>query len=172
MGAERDASYRAIQRPPPMNVRDLPLGRLLVSEHLLTPADVAEALVEAQESDRRLGEVLLDWKLLSERDLARFLAQQEGLDFVDLAKFDLDDDAVDCLPESLAWKHGVVAYGFQGSHLLVAVADPTNDAGLDAVREGVGRRVRFLVAPASEVRAAQAEAYGEPFSAPPAEQLV
>lgn len=145
-----------------MNPRDLPLGRLLVAEHLLTPADVAEALVESQESSRRLGEVLLEWKLLSERDLARFLAKQEGVDFVDLAKLDLDEAAVDCLPEALARAHGAVAYGFAGSFLLVAVADPTNDAGLDAVREAVGRRVRFLVAPASEVVAAQGEAYGEP----------
>lgn len=154
-----------------MNPRDLPLGRLLVAEHLLMPADVAEALVEAQDGGRRLGEVLLEWELITERDLARFLAQQEGLGFVDLAKFDLDEAAVDCLPESLARAHGVVAYGFQGTHLLVAVADPTDDTGLDVVRETVGRRVRFLVAPASEVRAAQTEAYGEPFSAPPAEQL-
>jgi hypothetical protein len=153
-----------------MDTRDLPLGRLLVAEHLLTPADVAEALVEAQESSRRLGEVLLEWKLLSDRDLARFLARQEGLDFVDLAKLDLDDAAVDCLPESLARAHGAVAYGFQGSHVLVAVGDPTDDAGLDAVREAVERRVRFLVAPASEVRAAQTEAYGDSLSAPPAEQ--
>lgn len=145
-----------------MNPRDLPLGRLLVAEHLLTPADVAEALVESQESSRRLGEVLLEWKLLSERDLARFLAKQEGVDFVDLAKLDLDEAAVDCLPEALARAHGAVPYGFAGSFLLIAVADPTNDSGLDAVREAVRRRVRFLVAPASEVVAAQAEAYGEP----------
>jgi hypothetical protein len=154
-----------------MNPRDLPLGRLIVADHLLTPADVAEALAEAQDSGRRLGEVLVEWKLLSERDLARFLAQQEGLDFVDLAKHDLADVAVDCLPEALARAHGAVAYGFHGSHLLVAVADPTNDAGLDAVRKAVNRRVRFLVAAASEIRAAQDEAYGDAFSAPPAEQL-
>jgi len=154
-----------------MNPRDLPLGRLLVSEHLLTPADVADALVEAQEAGRRLGEVLVEWEAISERDLARFLARQEGLDFVDLAKFDLDDDAVDCLPEPVARASGAVAYGFQGSFVLVAVADPTNDAALDSVRNAADRRIRFLVAPASEVLAAQAEAYGEPFSAPPAEQL-
>jgi type IV pilus assembly protein PilB len=154
-----------------MNPRDLPLGRLLVGEHLLTPADVAEALVEAQESSRRLGEVLVEWELLSERNLARLLAQQEGLDFVDLAKHDLDEAAVDFLPESLARAHCAVAYDFRGPYLLVAIADPTDDTGLDALREAVGRRARFLVATASEIEAAQAEAYGEPFSAPPAEQL-
>jgi hypothetical protein len=154
-----------------MDPRDLPLGRLIVTQHLLTPADVAEALVEAQDSSRRLGEVLVEWKLLTERDLARFLAQQEGLEFVDLAKFDLDDAAVDCLPESLARAHGAVAYGFEGQNLLVAVADPTNDAALEAIRAGVDKRVRFRVAPAGEVGTAQTEAYGEPFSASPAEQI-
>jgi type IV pilus assembly protein PilB len=154
-----------------MNPRDLPLGRLIVAEHLLTPADVAEALVEAQDSSRRLGEVLVEWKLLTERDLARFLAQQEGLEFVDLAKFDLDDAAVDCLPESVARANGAIAYAVHGSHLLVAVADPTDDAVLDAVRDAVDKRVRFRVAPASEVHAAQVEAYGEPLAAPPSEQL-
>lgn len=169
MGAERGSLYRAIEGPS-MNPRDLPLGRLIVAEHLLTPADVAEALVEAQETSRRLGEVLVEWKLLTERDLARFLAQQEGLEFVDLAKFDLDEAAVDCLPESVARANGAVAYGFHGPHLLVAVADPTDDAALDALRAAV-KRVRFRVAPVGEVRAAQVEAYGEPLSAPPSEQL-
>jgi len=149
-----------------MYPRDLPLGRLLVAEHLVTPADVAEALVEAQENSKRLGEVLVAWELISEHDLARFLAQQERLAFVDLAKIDLDHAAVDSIPESLARTHGVVPYGFNGPLVLVAVADPTDDAGLDAVREALGRRVRFFVAAASEVVAAQNEAYGEPFSAP------
>ena len=48
-----------------MYPRDLPLGRLLVAEHLVTPADVAEALVEAQENSKRLGEVLVAWELMS-----------------------------------------------------------------------------------------------------------
>lgn len=145
-----------------MNLKDLPLGRLLVAEHLLTPADIAEALVESQDSGRRLGEVLIEWNLLTERDLARLLAKQEGIDFVDLAKLDLDEAAVDTVPEALARTHAAVPYGFQGAFLLVAVADPTNDVGLDAVRAAAGRRVRFLVAPASEIVAAQREAYGEP----------
>jgi MSHA biogenesis protein MshE len=162
MGEASAQPYGAEWKGPPMNPRDLPLGRLIVADHLLTPADVAEALVEAQDSSRRLGEVLVEWDLLSERDLARFLAKQEGIDFVDLAKIDLDEAAVDLLPEPLARAHAAVAYGFQGAFLLVAVADPTDDAGLDAVRAAAGRRTRFLVAPASEVVAAQREAYGEP----------
>ncbi len=55
-----------------------------------------------------------------------------------------------------------IAYGFHNSVLLVAVADPTDDRGLDEVREAVGRRVRFKVALQSEIESALADAFGEP----------
>lgn len=151
-----------------MNLRDLPLGSLIVRDGIIRAADVRDALVEAQETDRRLGEVLLDRGWIRESDLARLLAEQEGLDFVDLAKIDLDDGAVDCLSEPLARRYGAIAFRFGGGYLHVAVIDPTDDRGLDAVREAAGRRVRFYVAIASEVEAAQREAYGDPLSTPAA----
>jgi type IV pilus assembly protein PilB len=148
-----------------MNLRDLPLGSLIVRDGLARPATVRDALVEAQETDRRLGEVMLAHGWIRERDLARLLAEQEKLDFVDLAKVDLDDAAVDCIPESVARRVKAIGYGFTNSVLLVAVADPTDDRGLDEIREAVGRRVRFKVALQSEIDAALLDAYGEPLAA-------
>jgi type IV pilus assembly protein PilB len=148
-----------------MNLRDLPLGSLIVRDGLARAEDVRFALVEAQETDRRLGEVMLERGWIRERDLARLLAEQEKLEFVDLAKMDLVDEAVDCIPESIARRYRAVGYAFAGKAVLVAVADPTDDSGLDAVRESAGRPVRFRVALASEVEAALSEAYGEPLAA-------
>lgn len=153
-----------------MNLRDLPLGSLIVRDGIVRAADVRDALVEAQDTDRRLGEVLLERGWIRERDLARLLAEQERLEFVDLGMIDLDDRAVDLLRESDARENGAVAYAFAGRALLVAVADPTDERAMDAVRDAVERRVRFVVATASEVAAAQRDAYGEPLAAP-AEQL-
>jgi hypothetical protein len=68
-----------------MNLRDLPLGSLIVRDGLARPDDVRVALIEAQETDRRLGEVMLERGWIRERDLARLLAEQEKLEFVDLA---------------------------------------------------------------------------------------
>ena len=141
-----------------MNLRDLPLGSLIVRDGLARPDDVRTALIEAQETDRRLGEVMLERGWIRERDLARLLAEQEKLEFVDLAKIDLVDEAVDCIPEQVARRHRAVGYAFAGKVVLVAVADPTDDAGLDAVRDSAGRRVRFRVALASEIDSALAEA--------------
>jgi len=139
---------------------------MIVRDGIARPTTVRDALVEAQETDRRLGEVMLARGWIRERDLARLLAEQEKLEFVDLAKLDLDDAAVDLLPEEIARRVTAVAYGFHNSLLLVAVADPTDDRGLDEVRDAVGRRVRFKVALASEIESALCDAYGEPLVAP------
>jgi type IV pilus assembly protein PilB len=148
-----------------MNLRDLPLGSLIVRDGLARPATVRDALVEAQETDRRLGEVMLAHGWIHERDLARLLAEQERLDFVDLARIDLDDTAVDCIPESVARRVKAIGYGFANSVLLVAVADPTDDRGMDELREAAGRRVRFKVALGSEIDSALLDAYGDPLAA-------
>jgi type IV pilus assembly protein PilB len=151
-----------------MNLRDLPLGNLIVRDGIARAADVRDALVEAQDTDRRLGEVMLARGWIRERDLARLLAEQEGLEFIDLGKYDVDESAVDCLSETLARRVGAVAFRFQGHALCVAISDPTDDHGLDAIRDAVSRRVRFVVAAASEIDAAQRDAYGEPLITPAA----
>ena len=148
-----------------MNLRDLPLGSLIVRDGIARPATVRDALVEAQETDRRLGEVMLARGLIRDRDLARLLAEQEKLEFIDLAKIDLDDNAVDYLPESVARRVNAIAYGFHNSVLLVAVADPTDEDALDEIREAVGRRVKFKVALPSEIESAHYDAFGDPLVA-------
>jgi hypothetical protein len=147
---------------PARRPRDLPLGTLLVEEGLLRVPQLKQALAAAQESGRRLGEVLVARGLVDERTLARLVAEQEELDFIDLGKHDLDPQAVALLSEEIAREHEAVAFGFDERAVRVAVADPVDGAGLDALRAALARPVHFIVATKSEVEAALAEAYGDP----------
>ena len=144
---------------PERIARDRPLGQLLVEEGYLSPSDLEDALAEAHKSKRRLGEVLVEWAWVEERVLSQLVAEQEELDFIDLGKYDVDPEAAALLPEKVAREHEAVAYGFGERAVLVAVADPVDSAGLDAVRTALARPVCFLVATRSEVAAALAEAY-------------
>jgi Type II secretion system (T2SS), protein E, N-terminal domain len=136
-----------------MNLRDLPLGSLIVRDRLASPATVREALFEAKETHRRLGEVMLAHDWIGERDLARLLAEQAKLEFVDLAKVHLNEAAVDQLPEPVTQRVPAIAYSVDDEELLVAVADPTNEHGLGELRGAVDRPVRFTVAVPSEIDA-------------------
>jgi hypothetical protein len=145
--------------------RDLPLGELIVRAGLLSSVQLDAALAAARSSGRRLGEVLVEDELVDERELAQIVAQQEGLEFIDLGKHDLDDQAVDLLSETSARRYVALPYRFEGSAVSVAIADPADDAALDAVLAEVPRPVRFVVATRTEVESAIREAFGDPFTA-------
>ena len=144
--------------------RDLPLGELIVRAGLLSSLQLDAALASGRASGRRLGEVLVEDELVDERGLAQIVAQQEGLEFVDLGKHDLEDEALALLPESSARRYLALPYRLEGTAVCVVIADPSDDAALDAVLEEIQRPVRFLVATRTEVESALREAFGEPFT--------
>jgi type IV pilus assembly protein PilB len=141
--------------------RDLPLGELIVRAGLVAPNDLYAALATARATGRRLGDVLVEQELVGERDLALLVAQQEGLEFIDLGKYDLDQQAVDLISERTARRHRVIPLRLDGSSTVVAVADPTDSAGLDAIIAEVPGGVRFVVVTGGELDAALKEAFGE-----------
>ena len=122
--------------------------------------ELKDALEEVRQSGRRLGEVLIERGLIDERILAQRVAEQEDLPYVELGKYDVDRDAAALLPQRLAREHEAVAYAFNEWAVLVAVADPVDGFGLDALRRALGRPVHFVVATKSEIEAALDEAYG------------
>jgi type IV pilus assembly protein PilB len=144
--------------------RDLPLGELIVRAGLLSSVQLDAALAAARASGRRLGEVLVEDELVDERELAQIVAQQEGLEFVDLGKYDLVHEALDLLSESSARRYLALPYKLEGTAVCVVIADPSDDAALDAVLGEMERPVRFVVATRTEVEAALREAFGDPFT--------
>jgi type IV pilus assembly protein PilB len=147
--------------PAANHERDLPLGELLARAGLVALNELYAALATARASGRRLGDLLVEQQLVSERDLAMVVAQQEGLEFVDLGKHDLDQHAVDLLSERTCRSHQAIAFRSGDGATIVAVADPTDNEGLDAIVAEVPGGVRFVVATADEVDAALTEAFGE-----------
>jgi type IV pilus assembly protein PilB len=144
--------------------RDLPLGELIVRAGLLSSVQLDAALAAARASGRRLGDVLVEDELVDERELAQIVAQQEGLEFVDLGKHDLEHEALDLLSESSARRYLALPYKLEGTAVCVVIADPSDDAALDAVLAEMERPVRFVVATRTEVEAALGEAFGDPFT--------
>ena len=148
--------------PSVSNEGDRPLGELIARAGLVAPNDLHAALAASRASRRRLGDVLLEQGLIGERELAQVVAEQEGLDFVDLGKLDLDQQAVDLLSERTSRRHHASAFRSEAAATIVAVSDPADDEGLDAIVAEVPGGVRFVVATTSEVEAALAEAFGDP----------
>jgi len=140
--------------PPPLPLERarLHLGSLLLRDGLLSPEQIEEALAVKEQTGARLGEIVVERGWLDSADLARALAEQHGLDYVDLAGIEVDQAAAGLLSERLAHRYGALPVKFLDEEtILVAVSDPTDVVTSDDLRLALGLNVRIGVAAADEL---------------------
>jgi hypothetical protein len=138
--------------------RRAPLGMLLAEAGLLTAGEIHFALARAQESGRRLGEVLVEHGFVTPDDIVRVVAEQRGLPFLDVRTVPVDPAAAKLLPEDLARLFRTLPVGFVRGLPVVAVADPTDDDAMHGARS-VLHTVRFVASPEDAILAQLARVY-------------
>ncbi len=123
------------------------LGELLVRAGHATQEQINQALELQPLLHKRLGEVLVEKKWATPRAIAEALAEQYGLEFVDLSQVAVDPKATGLLQEGFAIGHQVVPVCFlSDNHVQVAVADPTNLNTTDELRLALGVNCTLAVA--------------------------
>ena len=130
------------------------LGQILIELGFITPEQLETALEEHRKTPKSLGRVLIDLGMIKEADLVRALAEQVGLEFVDLNAFPIDATATVLLPEALSRRYRAIPIGERDGRLLVAMSDPANVYALDDIRTITGREVQPVVATANDVEQA------------------
>jgi type IV pilus assembly protein PilB len=130
------------------------IGDIVVELGYAAREAVELAIVEAQRSHRRTGEVLVDRGVLTPDQLARVIAERFGVDHVDLNVLRVDMSAANLLPPSAAKRYGAVPVGFGDQRtLLVAMVDPGNVLAIDDISLMTGYDVRPAVAVHEDVSA-------------------
>ena len=130
------------------------LGQILIELGYITQEQLETALEEHRKTPKSLGRVLIDLGMIKEADLVRALAEQVGLEFVDLNEFPIDATATVLLPEALSRRYRAIPIGERDGRLLVAMSDPANVYALDDIRTITGREVQPVVATAQDVEEA------------------
>ncbi len=119
------------------------IGQVVVDLGLSDRKTVEEAVEAARDQGRPTGVMLVERGILRHDQLARVVAERFGLDFVDLAVYDLDMGAVNLIGITAAKRYQAVPVGFtEDGAVLLAMANPTNVLTIDDVGMMTGRRIR------------------------------
>ena len=123
------------------------IGEVVVDLGFADRETVDAAVETARAQGRPTGLVLVEEGVLRHDQLARVVAERFGLDYVDLAVFDLDMGAVNLLNPESCKRYQAVPIGFTDDDtVLLAMADPTNVLTIDDVAMMTGRRVKPVAA--------------------------
>lgn len=130
----------------------VPLGQLLIEAGFLNQEQLDDALYEGSRTGERVGEVVVRRGLVTEDDVARLLAAQWSLEYVERSAIWFDADALARLSREDAQRLEAMPTRIEGGNVVVAVAEPTEQR-LAALREVIGPETVVIVVPKSALDA-------------------
>ena len=131
------------------------MGELVV--HLLeTTGLIPEAkttVLREKAKHQPVVQVLIDEGLASSEAIARIVAAQHGLPVVELGAGGIDPIAAEAVPLHVLEQVNAIPYAFDGDELCVAISDPQNIHGIDALRLASRHPIALRVASSEEIAA-------------------
>jgi type IV pilus assembly protein PilB len=137
------------------------IGEALRQAGIITEQDLQAALVEQKRSGERLGSVLVRLHLAGEREVARALARQLGLRYIDLAEQPPDPAAVVLIPKGVALRRVCIAIAVAKNELTVAMSDPLLLTLVQDLEFQTGHRVKQVVSTATDIARAIETRYSD-----------
>jgi type IV pilus assembly protein PilB len=131
------------------------LGSLLARDGVVTSEQLDAALSEKDETGKRVGDILVDHGWATTADLARALAEQWNLEFVDVLSAEIQPEAVKLLSEVVVRRYRALPIRYLSKNVvLVAISDPTDILALDNVKLALGVDLKFCLADSHDLERA------------------
>jgi MSHA biogenesis protein MshE len=127
------------------------LGDLMVSNKLISQAQLEEALADQKKSGRKLGKILIENGYVSENQMLEVLSTQLSIPFIDLIHYKFHPDIVKLIPEVQARRFRAVALSRDEEGVLVGMADPTNIFAYDEISRILKRPIKLAVVRESDL---------------------
>jgi MSHA biogenesis protein MshE len=121
------------------------LGELLLDHKIITEEQLQTALAEQKRSGRKLGRVLTDLNLVREEKLHEVLAQHLQIPFIDVRQLTLDQQTVRLLPEVHARRFRSLVLQSDARGLLVGMSDPTDLMAYDELVNRLKQPLRIAL---------------------------
>jgi len=121
------------------------LGELLLDQKLISDEQLQQALAEQKRTGRKLGRVLTDLEFVREEKLNEVLAQSLQIPFIDVRQLTLDQKVVRMLPEAQARRFRALVLQSDARGLLVGMADPTDLVAYDELANRLKQPLRIAL---------------------------
>jgi MSHA biogenesis protein MshE len=130
------------------------LGEILVQQKLLTEDQLGQALQDQKRTGRKLGRVFVENGFVTEEQISGALAKQLNIPYINLKFYNINAEVVRQLPETAARRFRALPLEDRGATVLVGVSDPTDLFAYDEITRLCKKTVELAVVNETEVLAA------------------
>ncbi len=135
------------------------LGELLLERKVVTEEQLKIALKVQEEKGGLLGQVLVNLEFATEEAVAQALTAQYGFPYLPLRHYQIDGELIQLIPENVARQYCLIPVDRIGDALTVAMADPLHAEAVEDIEMLTHCAVSVFVATMSDVIEAIEENY-------------
>ena len=130
------------------------LGEVLMQQKLLSEEQLQQALADQKRTGRKLGRVFVESGFVTEEQISGALARQLDIPYLNLKFYNINADLVRLLPETAARRFRALVLEDRKETMLVGVSDPTDLFAYDEIARLLKKGVELAVVNETEVLAA------------------
>ncbi len=135
------------------------LGQILLFRRLIGRDQLREALRRQRETDRQVGEILLQMGVVSRADIVEALLAQPKASVSAAALAKVSTEVVLTVPHELAERHCCLGLVRTGGHLVLAMVDPLDQSVITEIEEATQLCVLPVAAADGDLRTAITDKY-------------
>lgn len=117
----------------------LRLGELLISKGLLSKEQFMVAMSMQSVTGNLLGDTLIKLGVVSSMEMGQALAEQAGIEFIDLSRYAISEEALRLIPRETAESTGFVPLDVSDGVLSIGVTNPSNIHAIDVASHISGK---------------------------------
>ncbi|MDI6778082.1 MAG: ATPase, T2SS/T4P/T4SS family [Patescibacteria group bacterium] len=124
-----------------MHVDNERLKSFILDAGLVSEDVISQAISESEKTGKKLGDVLVEKKLMDANQIRQLYSYILGIPFVNLEKEIIPKEVLQLIPEPIAKKYKIVAFKKTNRELKVAMLNPEDLQTIDFIRKKTGLKI-------------------------------
>lgn len=109
------------------------IGNLLKTKGIVSEKQLHVALIQQEITGDLLGDILIKLGFVTSRELGQILAEQAGIEFVDLGEYAIEEEALRIIPKEIAENAEFIPLEIKNGQLSIGITNPSNISAVDTV---------------------------------------
>lgn len=131
---------------------DRKLGELLIEQGVIQHEQLQLALEHQKVNGGLIGEIFVQLKFATEKDIAQALTAQYGFPYLPLSSYEIDPEVISAVSENICRQFSLIPIDKIGKSLTIATSDPLNVQAIEDVELLTGCTVQTFITTMTEVK--------------------
>ena len=121
------------------------IGDILKAKGIVNDKQLDIAFIQHKVTGDLIGDVFVKLGFVSAKERGQILAEQSGIEFVDLDEYVISEDALRLIPKDVALKNQFIPLDMEDGKLSIGITEPGNIMAIDTVTRMTKKQAKIYI---------------------------